>query len=205
LSRRPRPATQVNGEAALDLAAKTLSGDLRDQLLELVRDLREPFHKIGESQQEKYVARVSFMVGALIERVVALVAAADFPAIPALLKQATLKDAIEAKVELSRYHESRHMLMDAAGSKVLIVLSGRRRSIPRRASGGPAKIDKDEPELPVELNGVVWVDDAQIVTTRIRKWWAEHPRLVVTAATIEQSAPREARPDPVDRVAELLP
>jgi Holliday junction resolvase RusA-like endonuclease len=55
------------------------------------------------------------------------------------------------------------------------------------------------------LNGVVWVDDAQIVTTRIRKWWAEHPRLVVTAATIEQSAPREARPDPVDRVAELLP
>jgi hypothetical protein len=141
------PATQVNGEAALDLAAKTLSGDLRDQLLELVRDLREPFHKIGESQQEKYVARVSFMVDALIERVVALVAAADFPAIPALLKQATLKDAIEAKVELSRYHESRHLLMDAAGSKVLIVLADADQF---HGARGPAKIDKDEPELPVE-------------------------------------------------------
>lgn len=44
------------------------------------------------------------------------------------------------------------------------------------------------------LNGVVWKDDSNIAEAIVRKWWAEHPRLVVIVETIEPPAIQDAQP-----------
>jgi Holliday junction resolvase RusA-like endonuclease len=43
------------------------------------------------------------------------------------------------------------------------------------------------------LNGAVWSDDSCIAEALVRKWWAEHPRLVIRVETIEPP-PMPARP-----------
>lgn len=146
-----RKQPKDNGLAGpLDIAARTLTGDLRDQMLELVRDLREPFHAIGERQQKFYAERVEHICEAVVARAVRLIAAHDFPVISATLKEAKIKDGIEAKVGLGRYDDNRHLLFDAQGSKILVVLAD-----PAAFHGarGAAKIDADEPVLPLPDDG----------------------------------------------------
>ena len=136
-------------EAALsspELAAKTLAGDLRDQMLELVRDLREPWHKAGEKQQRYFAERVSDRCMVLVTKAVGIVAAHDFPALPATIKTSKLNDSIEATLVFSRYDQHRHKLLDATGAEVTLILADARAFLGARAA--PA-IDKDEPELPI--------------------------------------------------------
>ncbi len=54
------------------------------------------------------------------------------------------------------------------------------------------------------LNGVVWSDDSNIVEAVVRKWWAEHPRLVVAVETFDPPAAPEAHARD-DRVLAELP
>jgi len=59
------------------------------------------------------------------------------------------------------------------------------------------------------LNGVVWADDSAIAEATVRKWWAEHPRLVVTIETIEPpplpTGIRPASPAPVGDLLARVP
>jgi hypothetical protein len=140
--------------AALNLSAMTLMGDMRDFMLELVRDQREPWHKLSESQQSYVAQRIEDRCRETVNTAVTLIAGRDFAAIPATLKECKIKDGIEAKVVLSRYDENRHELLDASGSEILIILADAKAFLGARA---PAKIDRqalfDAPPVETEPAG----------------------------------------------------
>lgn len=39
------------------------------------------------------------------------------------------------------------------------------------------------------LNGMIWKDDAQIVTLIVRKWYSESPRAIVEVTPLEREEP----------------
>lgn len=147
-------------EAALDafakkyaslapVAAKTLVGDMRDHVLDLVRELRDPWHKLSEKQQAHFALMTGDFARVLIERTVQLISAHDFPAIAVTLEQLAFKPkGIEAKLAMNAIDRAtRHQLVDAQGKPVLIVIADPAAFMGAR---GPAKIDKQAPELPLD-------------------------------------------------------
>jgi hypothetical protein len=129
------------------LAAATLAGDMRDGILEMMRDLREPFHKIGEKHQGYFATRAYDLSMTIVGQMVGIIAAHDFPSIAASIKTTKIKDSIEAVLVVSKHDEYRHQLLDMTGAEVTLVLVDSRQFMGAR---GAPLIDKDEPELPID-------------------------------------------------------
>ena len=147
----PKPDTNIPMIDGMDaraakMAAETLSGDVRNLLL---ADMKDPKNNTiwslrGEKGQREAVDRANAFAIYLIERVVSIVAAGGRKTIQADLKKVHVGESIRADLELSRTDEQRHQLMDACGSKVLIVIAEAGSFIGERA---PVVIDKDQPAM----------------------------------------------------------
>lgn len=129
------------GAVAIELAAKTLSGDLRDFVIELLRDLRSPWHKLPESQQSFQAQRVQDRCAEMVGEAVNLIAAREFPAIDVLLEEIRFKEkGCDVKLGVSGMsRELRHALVDSRGGRVMVVIAD---PLFFRGARGPAKIDK---------------------------------------------------------------
>lgn len=136
--------------AAADLAARTLTGDLRDWLLRFVRDQRAPWHLLGEEQQTKLAARIEGECEDLVRRTVEIVGARNFRSIGVALDQVAFKPrGIEAKMTFGAMDAAtRHALVDAQGGRVVIVVVDPDLF---RGARGLAAIERDEPELPLAI------------------------------------------------------
>jgi hypothetical protein len=137
----PKPAIEL-------LGVRTLRGDLRDLLLDQIRNMPKPWHLMSEEEQRRRAVHVDEQSTAIINALVDLIAADGRPVINARVEVVNIKTkAIEAKLVLSRSDEQRLALIDAQGDNVMVVLSD-----PSRFSGerAPAKIDPDQPGLPIE-------------------------------------------------------
>ena len=134
---------------AIDIALKTMLGDGRDAMIDGWREMREPWHKLSEKQQTYYARLAEDLMRSTIHQIVALVAANDFPTIAVTLEQIAFKPkGIEAKLALNAIDRvTRHQLVDAQGKPVLIVIADPAAFMGAR---GPAKIDKQAPELPLD-------------------------------------------------------
>jgi hypothetical protein len=64
-----------------ELDAETLAGDMRDLVLDILRELREPWHKLSEKQQVYFATFVQDAMRTVVSRAVVLIAAHDFPAL----------------------------------------------------------------------------------------------------------------------------
>lgn len=137
-------AAAVDAAADAKLAAATLRGDLRDFLIERMRRFDKPWGKLGEMSQRLAISDADAMAERLIGRIVEIVAVAGAPVVRATLKQATVKDFLELKLQCSRECDGRSELLDALGTGVLITIPGVERFRGQRA---PAKPDPDEPPL----------------------------------------------------------
>ncbi len=142
-------AIPVGTQSAAPLAVRTLSGDLGDAVLDILREIRDPWHKLTESRQTFIAGQIRQTTGLLVERAVNLLAAQEFPAIAVILEQLAFKPkGIEAKLAMSAIDRAtRHQLVDAQGKPVLIVIADPAAFMGAR---GPAKIDKQAPELPLD-------------------------------------------------------
>lgn len=142
-AQREQPGAEDPGarSAATEIAARTAAGDLRDFVLEEIRQLGSPWRKLSESHQGYIAQRVQDRCQQIVTEAVNLIAARDFTAIAVSLEQVALKPkGIEAKLALAAVtHEIRHALVDAQGHTVMIVVADPKQFLGAR---GPAKIDR---------------------------------------------------------------
>lgn len=84
-----------------DVKADTLVGDVRDLILQEMRDAKEalPWTVRSEKQQGEMIERADRFARGIVARVVNLVAAGNNPAVPVSVKQWTVSD--ELKIQLS--------------------------------------------------------------------------------------------------------
>lgn len=132
-AKKEQPHQQPDDEAeaaaslkmATDVAGKTLTGDMRDFILNRLQHEQDkrPWNKRSEDDQRTTIAAVESACVAMVTKAVELIAAGGRRTIKATLSQVTVKDGIRAQLEISRQDERRHHLVDAQGSTVLIVVA----------------------------------------------------------------------------------
>ena len=137
----------------VDVAVETLSGDVRDFILDRLKheQNKRPWHERSEAEQRDTVHAVEAHVTGLLRQAVELIAAQGRRTIRATLEAVTIKDGIKATVSLSKFDPQRHSLSDAQGASILIVVAD-----PEEFQGerGPVEITPDQATLGVDA-GVV--------------------------------------------------
>lgn len=132
----------------IELAEKTMKGDLRKLIIELFKDPRftgKSWKELKEAEQRSLVADAETVIEEAITRAVDIIASNALPHCKVLLKQVAIKDNIKGVFECDKAHELRHDLADAAGNHVIVVLPDASIYMGQR---NKVKFDKDQPELP---------------------------------------------------------
>ena len=130
-----------------DIAKKTMTGDLRDAILQLVQSQKKPWAQIGEAEQRGIIANVEQRVGHMVNSVIDIISADGRKTIIGKLDSVTVKDGLKAVVTLSKDSELRHDLVDSQGSLVALVVADREAYTGQKAE---AKVDKDQPALKID-------------------------------------------------------
>ncbi|HZT90335.1 MAG TPA: hypothetical protein VFA12_20510 [Stellaceae bacterium] len=129
-------------------ALRTLSGDMRDEVLEFVRHQPKQFKAMSEGEQRLFGNRIDDLCRTIVRRAVDIIAADSRVTIGVQLEQVAFKPkGIEAKLTFAAVDAAiRHALVDAQGQRIMIVVSDPERYFGERA---PAKIEADQPGLPL--------------------------------------------------------
>ena len=131
-------------EAIINLAAKTLTGDIRDWLLERFRHRQKPWQQMTEDEQRIMASEAECAAEELVRKAVQIIAANGRTALTATLDQVVIKGGLKAVLTLSRYDEHRYELIDAQGTPVQIVVAD---AAPFEGERAEVQIDKDQPDL----------------------------------------------------------
>jgi hypothetical protein len=109
----------------LTLARETLTGDLRDFVLDTLKNEKDPlpWHLRPESVQRDTVDRVTMTVNRAVERAIEIMAADGRVVIMATIEQVRVKDKIQAVLAMNKADPNRHLLLDATGDQVLVALA----------------------------------------------------------------------------------
>src|SRR6185312_12283722 len=99
--------------------------DIRDFILDRLRheQSKRPWHERSEADQRQTVADVESAVSSMVQEAIEVIAAGGLKTIRATLEQVTVKDGIKATLNLSKFDENRHKLVDATGSTVMVVVA----------------------------------------------------------------------------------
>ena len=115
----------VETTTSVEFAVETLTGDLRDFVLDRLRyeQNKAPWHKRSEGEQRETVHGVETAVRQAVTTAVELIASHGRKVIKATIEQVTIKDGIKAILTMSKFDENRHILVDAQGGTVLVVVA----------------------------------------------------------------------------------
>ena len=129
--------------------ARTLAGDLRDFVLDLLRTLPKTWAQMSEAEQTARAYAVSNACRKVVRDAVALLETDERTTIECLLEEVGFKPkGIVAKLGLTYADpNTRHALVDAQGKEILIVVADAAQYMGERA---PAAIDKQQPELALD-------------------------------------------------------
>jgi hypothetical protein len=109
---------------AIHLAKATLTGDIRDFLLDRVKALGKPWAAMTEDEQADQIHSAKEAAERLVTVACEIIAADGKKAMKGKLKTLAIdKDVIKATVLLSKEDEQRHQLLDAAGLAVMVVVA----------------------------------------------------------------------------------
>ncbi len=125
----------------------TMFGDVRDAILDRIRNLQKPWQQMTEREQRDMVESVSIVARSLVSRAVALVSKDGRRTIEAQIESVTIKDGVKAVLKCSKKADDIHELSECVGSLVLVVTNSAENYMGEKA---PAKVDPDQPQLPVE-------------------------------------------------------
>lgn len=144
---------ELETDAVVEVATDTLTGDIRDFMLDRIRyeQDKRPWDERSEFDQRDTIARVEAKVRDVITRAVEMIAANGRRTIKATLAQVTVKDGIKATIEMSRFDEQRHALIDSTGSRILIVVADPEDFTGERA---PVEVKPDQSDLVVAASVV---------------------------------------------------
>ena len=129
-----------------DIARDTMTGDLRDCLLDFLKHEKNPlpWNLQTENQQRDAIEKVTSAVAMAVEKAVAIIAADGRAVIKATVDQVTVKEGIKAVLTLGKTDPLRHDLVDAQGDVVLVVVSNKDAYEGERKAALP---DPDQPPL----------------------------------------------------------
>ena len=130
-----------------EIAKETMTGDLRDILLDILRNHSKSWNELTEDEQRTLAADVQERCEFVVAKAVNVLAADGRPVIEGHLEQVTVKDGFKAVITMSKEHALRHSLVDAQGFAVLVVVTDADQYKGERA---PAEIDPNQRKLPVE-------------------------------------------------------
>lgn len=119
------PDDDAQREQAIEVAAETLTGDMRDFILDRLKHegSKRPWHERSEGDQRDVVHQVEVACEEMVRKCVEIIAAQGLRTIKATLDKITIKDGIKGEVSCSKFDEARHLLCDAQGKTVLIVVA----------------------------------------------------------------------------------
>lgn len=112
-------------QAALEFAVDTLTGDVRDAVLNRLRfeQSKRPWDQRSESDQRQAVHEIEAFARDIVKRAVEIIAGHGRKTIQATIDQVVFKDGIKAVIVASRVDPNRHLLADSVNSRVLIVVA----------------------------------------------------------------------------------
>lgn len=143
---KPETKEARDEKTAIDIARHTMTGDLRDCLLDFMKHEKNPlpWNMRPASDQAHVIEKVTKAVTVAVEKAVNIIAADGRATIVGKLEKITVKDGIKAEVSLSKGDPQRHSLVDCQGDVVLMVIaSGDAYDGERRA----ALPDPDQPSM----------------------------------------------------------
>lgn len=136
----------------VEMQAETLSGDIRDQFLDVLRGLDEPWTKLSEHQQKRAISNIEKLSRDVVRGFVDIVAQTGFEYMLVTTGEWTVKDGIKLKVNASGSVEDITKLAEHGGGSAILVFADAAEYFGARAE---AKADKDQPDLPIDEDGVV--------------------------------------------------
>lgn len=131
-----------NNEYGANLAKETLTGDLRDKLLENMRNLPDVWQKLNEKAQQEQIDRATAQAEDLVNQAVKLVTSGGRKTVPAKLEKLTLKDG--CKVEMTCSASWIGELAPVLNNDVLIVTNSNDEFCGQKA---PAKPEPDQADM----------------------------------------------------------
>lgn len=137
----------------VEMQAETLSGDIRDQYLDILRGMDEPWTKLSEHQQKRIIGNIEKLSRDVVRGSVDIVAHTGFEYMLVTTGEWTVKDGIKLKVNASGSVEDITKLAEHGGGSAVLVFADAGEYFGQRAE---AKADKDQPDLPIhDEDGVV--------------------------------------------------
>lgn len=129
-----------------DLAAATLSGDLRTAIMDRIRSLDMSWGMMPQTLQQALVYEISDLCEHLVRSTVELVAADGRHALKAACGEVkhNRRGFIEAKIFIQKDDTQRYALFDAVGEPLMIVIADAQEYIGER---GPEPTDPDQTGL----------------------------------------------------------
>lgn len=131
-------------EEKLDLVAETLTGDIRDFLLDRVKRLGKPWAAMSEDEQSDQIIQATEAAINLVKKAVNVIAADGRCTMVGQLVKVQVKDKIQCQVDFNKSDEFRHELFDSTGQAVLLVVAD---AEPFTGERGPAEPTPDQSDL----------------------------------------------------------
>jgi len=138
------PAEEFNDPIDID----TLSGDLRDAMLNRIRHLQKPWAQMTEAEQRETAEGIAMAARYLVREAVRELTAYEWPhAVVKLheIKIASSDKGIEAKISAANIECNRSVLGENVGTFCTLLMVDSETFMAERA---PVAIDPDQPELP---------------------------------------------------------
>lgn len=128
----------------VEIARRTLTGDLRDVMLRLLRDTfgYKAFRDLNESEQRIALFELEATIQAGVKRALEIMAAAGFTAIEASVEGIAIKKGV--KLALETDHADLHEVAELSGKRVLVVPVSLEEF---QGEQKPAEIIPDQPEM----------------------------------------------------------
>lgn len=133
-------------QTVTELAAETLTGDIRDFLLGHMRNMQKPWAQMSESEQRSMIALCEKSADSLVRGAVSIVSARNFERVHVHVGKFAVKDGmIKAEFSCQATHDNLLSIADADGA--VLVLASAEAFEGQRGAANP---DPDEPSLPIE-------------------------------------------------------
>ncbi|MDI7862560.1 hypothetical protein MRS76_11365 [Rhizobiaceae bacterium n13] len=129
-----------------DLAAETLSGDLRDVVLTHIRSMETPWSKMSEAAQNDKIYAVTNATETIVRRAVSIIAAREQDTIFCKVTKFTVKDGIKAELVAASSVQNIERIAENISQPAIMVFASPEEYIGQRSE---PKADKDQPELPI--------------------------------------------------------
>lgn len=131
-------------DEVITVAAATLTGDIRDFLLDRVKNLGKPWPAMSEQEQRDQITSAKDAAERLVRKVCEIVAADGKKALKGKLIKVQIKDKIQCQVDFNKEDEQRHELFDSQGLTVMLVVADAEKFT---GETGPAEPEPDQGDL----------------------------------------------------------